>query len=227
MANIIDVIATPRTATSGALNKLRKSGQTPAVIYGKGFENQSVQVDTRTFTKIIDNSASDNILVNLQIGGKSQLALVQEVQHNHLKGGIIHVDFHAVKEDEEIHAKVVVIAKGEPAGLKFGGNFELVHHEIEVLCLPKDLPETITIDVSALNIGDSMHIREINFPAGVRPSHHGDEVLAVVQAPKQEEEKPAAAAAAAAPAAGAAAPAAGAAAPATKAADAKAAPAKK
>jgi large subunit ribosomal protein L25 len=222
MAQITDVSATPRTTTGGALNKLRKSGFTPAIVYGKGFENQNVQVETKTFTKIIDSSASDNILVNLQIGDKKQLALVQEVQHDHLKGGIIHVDFHAVKEDEEIHAHVLVEIKGVAAGAKFGGNVELLHHDLEVRCLPKDLPEKISVDVTALNIGDALHIRELTLPAGVRAKLDGNVVVVVVQAPK-EEVAATPAAAAAAPAAGAAAPAAGAA----KAADTKAAPAKK
>ncbi len=203
MANIIDVSASPRTATGGKLNQLRKSGFTPAIVYGKGFENQNVQVETKTFTKIIDGSSSDNILVNLQIDGKSQLALVQEVQHDHLKGGIIHVDFHAVKEDEEIHASVLVETKGEPAGAKFGGMMDLLHHELQVKCLPKDLPEKILADVSGLNIGDALHVSELTLPAGVTSLLDGNVVLVVIHAPKQEEPTPAAAAAAKADAKGA------------------------
>ena len=187
MANIIDVSASPRTATGGKLNQLRKSGFTPAIVYGKGFENQNVQVETKTFTKIIDGSSSDNILVNLQIDGKSQLALVQEVQHDHLKGGIIHVDFHAVKEDEEIHASVLVETKGEPAGAKFGGMMDLLHHELQVKCLPKDLPEKILADVSGLNIGDALHVSELTLPTGVTSLLDGNVVLVVIHAPKQEE----------------------------------------
>lgn len=220
MANIIDVSATLRTAVgSGAVNRLRKAGSIPAVVYGKGRDNQNIQVDTKTFTKVIFGSASDNILVNLQIDGAKQLALVQEVQHDHLKGGITHVDFHAIKEDEEIHAAVPVTLIGEAAGAKFGGMLELLLHSVEVRCLPKDLPEKIIADVSHLNVGEGIHISDLKLPEGVRAKLDGHVIVAHVEKPKVEEAAPAAtpaadakadpkAAAKAAPAAKAAAPAA-------------------
>lgn len=214
MANIIDVSANLRTATgTGAVNRLRKSGAIPAVVYGRGRDSLNVQVDSRSFTKIINHSASDNILVNLQIDSGTQLALVQEVQHDHIKGGIIHVDFHAVNESEDIHAAVPVELVGEAAGLKFGGLLELLVHALEVHCLPKDLPEKITVDVAHLNVGDSVHINEITLPAGVSTRLEGSIIVAHIAAPKVEEAAPAAPAAdakgakAAAPAAAKAAPA--------------------
>jgi len=220
MANIIDVSATLRTAVgTGAVNRLRKAGSIPAVVYGKGRDNQNIQVDTKTFTKVIFGSASDNILVNLQIDGAKQLALVQEVQHDHLKGGITHVDFHAIKEDEEIHAAIPVVLLGEAAGAKFGGMLELLLHNLEVRCLPKDLPEKITIDISHLNVGEGVHISDLKLPEGVRAKLDGHVIVAHVEKPKVEEAAPAAAAADAKAdpkAAGKAAPAAKAAAPAAK-----------
>lgn len=217
MANIIDISASPRTAVGSGLNKLRKSGFTPAVVYGKGIENKNVQLETKPFTKILNTSSSDNILVNLDIGGSKQLALVQDVSHDHLKGGILHVDFHAIKEDEEIHAHVPMQLLGEPAGAKFGGMLELLHHSVQVHCLPKDLPEKLTADVSHLNVGESIHVRDLKLPEGVRIKMDASIVIALVEEPKVEE--------VAAPAAAAAAPAAGA--KAAPAAAAKAAPAKK
>ncbi len=215
MANIIDVTANPRNASgSSAVNRLRKSGSIPAVVYGHGRDNVKVQVDTRIFTKIINNSASDNILVNLQIGDDRQLALVQEVQHDHIKGGIIHVDFHAVNENEDIHAGVPVELYGEAAGLKFGGLLELLVHTLEVHCLPKDLPEKIRVDVTHLKVGDAVHVSELQLPAGVSMRIDGGVIVAHVSEPKVEEATPAAAADA--KAADAKAPAAKAAAPAAK-----------
>jgi len=220
MAKIIAVSATLRTAVgTGAVNRLRKAGSIPAVVYGKGRDNQNIQVDTKTFTKVIFGSASDNILVNLQIDGAKQLALVQEVQHDHLKGGITHVDFHAIKEDEEIHAAIPVVLFGEAAGAKFGGMLELLLHNLEVRCLPKDLPEKITIDISHLNVGEGVHISDLKLPEGVRAKLDGHVIVAHVEKPKVEEAAPAAAAADAKvdpKAAGKAAPAAKAAAPAAK-----------
>lgn len=216
MANIIDVSANIRTATgTGAVNRLRKSGAIPAVVYGRGRDNLNVQLDSRSFTKIINHSASDNILVNLQIDSGNQLALVQEVQHDHIKGGIIHVDFHAVNENEDIHAAVPVELVGEAAGLKFGGLLELLVHALEVHCLPKDLPEKIQIDVAHLKVGDAIHVSEVTLPKGVSTRIDGSVIVAHLVEPKVEEAAPAAAPAA--DAKGGKAPAA----------DAKAAPAKK
>lgn len=225
MAKILDLIAQPRSVNgTAAVNRLRKSGNTPAVVYGRKTPPTNVQVDTKIFTKILQNSASDNILVSLKLSSGEQLALVQEVQHDHLKGGITHVDFHAIAMDEEIHAEVPVETVGEAPGVKFGGLIEAIHHSLEVRCLPKDLPEHITIDVSHLNVGESVHVGEIKLPEGVRAKLAADVVIVSCVEPKVEAEpEPSAAAAAAKPAAGAkaAAPAAKAAAPAAKAAPAK------
>jgi len=209
MAKILDLVAQPRTVSgTGAVKRLRNSGSTPAVVYGRKVAPLNVQVDTKTFTKILQGSASDNILVSLKLENGEQLALVQEVQHDHLKGGITHVDFHAIAMDEEIHAEVPVEVVGESPGLKFGGLVEAIHHTVEVRCLPKDLPEHITVDVSSLELGKSIHVGEIKFPEGVRPKLGADVVVVMCVEPKVEAEpEPAAAAAAvkAAPAAKAAA----------------------
>jgi large subunit ribosomal protein L25 len=228
MAKILDLNAEPRTAAGfRAVNRLRKAGNVPAALYGRKTAPAQLQVHGKTFSKLLESSASDNILVSLKIAGGAadQLALVQEVQHDYLKGGILHIDFHAVAHDEEIHAHVPVTVAGEAPGVKFGGLVEVIHHDLEVRCLPKDLPETITIDVSALQLNGSIHVGEIKLPEGVRTRLGADVVIVHCSEPKVEAEPEPAAAAAAAPAAGAAAkPAAGAAAPAAAA---KAAPAKK
>lgn len=206
MAKILDLVAQPRTVSgTGAVKRLRNTGSTPAVVYGRKVAPLNVQVDTKTFTKILQGSASDNILVSLKLENGEQLALVQEVQHDHLKGGITHVDFHAIAMDEEIHAEVPVEVVGEAPGLKFGGLVEAIHHTLEVRCLPKDLPERISVDVSSLELGKSIHVGEINFPEGVRPKLAADVVVVMCEEPKVEAEpEPAAAAAAAAKAAPAA-----------------------
>jgi len=122
------------------------------------------------------------------------------VQHDALKGHVLHVDFHAVKADEKLHAEIPVVTAGEPAGVKnFGGILEISMHAIEVECLPKDLPDLITIDVSALNVGDGIHVKDIQFPAGVTSRVDGDLTVVRVAAPTVEAEPaPAADAAAAA-----------------------------
>ena len=228
MAKILDLQAEVRTQSgTGAVKRMRKAGTIPAAVYGRKVKASNIQVHGKTFSKLLEGSASDNILVSLKIAGvaEDQLALVQEVQHDYLRGGILHIDFHAVAADEEIHANVPVVTVGEAKGQKQGGMVEAIHHEIEVRCLPKDLPESIQIDVTHLEVGQGVHVREINFPEGVSCHLGGDVVIVMCEEPKVEVEpepvaaaaapaagaKPAAGAAAAAPAAGAK-PAAGAAA---------------
>lgn len=205
MAKILDLQAEPRTQSgTGAVKRMRKAGNIPAALYGRKVKPSNIQVHGKTFSKLLEGSASDNILVSLKItGAEDQLALVQEVQHDYLRGGILHIDFHAVAADEEIHANVPVTTTGEAKGQKFGGLVEAIHHEIEVRCLPKDLPEAIEIDVSSLELGQAIHVSEIAFPAGVTPRLAGDVVIVMCVEPKVEAEPEPAAAAAAAPAAGA------------------------
>ena len=226
MAKILDLQAEVRTASGTSVAKrMRKAGNIPAALYGRKVKASNIQVHGKTFSKLLEGSASDNVLVSLKIAGiaEDQLALVQEVQHDYLRGGILHIDFHAVAADEEIHANVPVTMVGIAKGLKQGGLVEAIHHEIEVRCLPKDLPESIQIDVTNLEVGKGIHVGEITFPAGVTCRLGTDVVIVMCEEPKVEvEPEPTAAAAATAakPAAGAkaaaAAPAAAAAKPAAK-----------
>ncbi|MCF7790015.1 MAG: 50S ribosomal protein L25 [Prosthecobacter sp.] len=210
MAKILDLQAEVRTQSgTAAVKRMRKAGNIPAALYGRKVKPSSIQVHGKTFSKLLAGSASDNILVSLKIAGEDQLALVQEVQHDYLRGGILHIDFHAVAADEEIHANVPVAMIGEAKGQKQGGMMEAIHHEIEVRCLPKDLPESIEIDVTHLEVGQGVHVSEIKFPEGVTCHLGGDVVIVMCEEPKVEvEPEPTAAAAPAAgakPAAGAAA----------------------
>ena len=119
------------------------------------------------------------------------------MQHEPLSGAIVHVDFHAVKMDEMLHTSVPVEPTGEPNGVKnFGGMLEQSLRSLEIECLPKDLPELVTVDVSALNVGDSLHVKDIALPAGVTAQDDADLTVFLVAAPTVVEE----------PAAGAAAP---------------------
>lgn len=225
MAKILDLSAQPRSAAGTvSVRRLRKTGRIPAVVYGKKHENKNLELDSKTFAKLLQASSSDNILVNLKIEGEAaeSLALVQEVQHDYLRGGILHVDFHAVAADEEIHAGVPVILKGVELAEKKGGMLEHILHTLEVRCLPKDLPEMLTLDVSSLELNHSKHVSDLTLPEGVSTKIDSHVVVAVLKEPKVEEAPvvavaaegaaaaPAAGAAPAAPAAGAKAPAAGA-----------------
>ena len=178
------------------VKKLRASGRVPAVIYGRQTQPQSLEVTVKDLKNLIHHSASENILVDLSITGDARpnrLVLVQEVQHHVLSGQALHVDFHEVAENEKVTILVPVESVGEPAGVKTGGGvLEHVLHKLKVRALPKDLPEVISIDVSMLEIGKSIHIGDIVPPAGVEIL--GDKHISVlaVAAPITEAEEAAA-----------------------------------
>ncbi|MBI1839980.1 MAG: 50S ribosomal protein L25 [Verrucomicrobia bacterium] len=193
--------AYPRTALRhGGVKKLRDTGRVPAVIYGRIAQPQPLEVDKKEIDNLIHHSLSENVLVDLAVpldtARPKRLALVQEVQHHPLSGKVLHVDFHEVAENELVTITVPVEPTGEAVGVKTGGGtLEHVLHKLKVRALPKNLPEIIQIDVSALEVGKSVHIGEITPPAGVELL--GDKKLPVfaVAAPITEAQEEATAAA--------------------------------
>lgn len=175
-----------------AVRKLRQQGLIPATIYGGKEQPLSLHLAGRDIQKLLSHAVGENILVELEIddaGTKTnRLALIQEVQHHPLRRDVLHVDFHAVKMDEKITAAIPVEPTGEANGVKnFGGLLEQSVRALEVECLPRDLPEMITVDVSALNIGDSIHVKDIPLPDGVTAVDDADLTVFIVAAPKVEE----------------------------------------
>jgi large subunit ribosomal protein L25 len=162
-----------------SVKKLRASGQVPAVIYGATYQATNLQVGARQIHDVLAHATGEQMLVELEIAGEkgatSKLALIQSVQHHAVRGDILHVDFHAVSENEKLHAHVVVETTGESVGVKtYGGLLVMMLHSVEVECLPKDLPERILVDVSSLNVGGAIHLRDLNLPAGVHYRGDGD-----------------------------------------------------
>ena len=184
--------AAVRTVTgSGRLNQLRRDGWLPSVMYGLGATNNNLQIKSRSFGDLLAHSTSENILVNLDIEGLgNSLAFLQAVQHDPLTGAPIHADFLAIDENTEITAHVPLHVEGECIGLKSGGLLEHIVHSMEIRCLPNDLPDHLVADISALEVGTSLHIGELTFPAGVRPTHAADVVVVHIAKPKVVEEVP-------------------------------------
>ena len=179
MATKTSLKAAPRARTgSGRLNQMRREGWLPSVIYGRGTENLNLKVDAKTFAEVIAHSSSENILVNLEIEGQgTKLAFLQAIQHDPLSGNALHADFLAIDDKTEITAHIPAHLHGEAPGVKAGGVIEQYVHAIEIICLPDALPETIDIDVSKLEMGQSIHLGDIQYPAGVRPTHAADVVV--------------------------------------------------
>jgi len=180
-----------------ALKALRRSGQVPGVLYGKTKENpvrsRAISIDAKKLASVLHSSTSENVLVDVELtdgqGAKvdSHLAILLDVQHHPLEDYIIHIDLHEIVQDEILHAEVPVVSEGEPAGVKNGGGLlETMLRTIRVACLPRDLPDLITVDVSHLEIGKSVHVSELKLPAGVTVSNPPELPVFSVFAPKEE-----------------------------------------
>src|SRR5437588_10859584 len=140
---------------------------------------------------MMSHASGENVLVELEIAGEksNRTALVQEVQHSPVRGDILHIDFHAISMDETIQAEVPLEPIGVPNGVKnFGGLLEQSLRALAIECLPRDLPDRITVDVSQLHIGDSIHLRQIQLPSGVTAKVQPDLTAFSVVAPVVEEE---------------------------------------
>ncbi len=192
MAKQVKLSAARRTATGrSAVRKIKAQGAVPAIIYGGKNKPEALQVSKRDISLMLSHASGENILVELEIEGEKagRLALVQEVQHAPLGGDILHIDFHAVSMNEMIEADVPLEPTGTAEGVKtFGGLLEQNLRSLEIECLPRDLPDVITVDVSHLNIGDSIHVRELPLPHGVTTRVPADLTVFSVLAPTVEEE---------------------------------------
>jgi len=193
----VALTAYPRTlARRTGVKKLRAAGRVPAVIYGRLNQPQNLEINAKDLENLIHHSVSENVLVDLSVTGDpkpKRLALVQEVQHHVLSGEVLHVDLHEVAENEKVTIMVPVETTGEAVGVKTGGGvLEHVLFKIKARALPKDLPEVITVDVSHLEIGQSIHLGEIQPPTGVEIL--GDKKVSVISvaAPITEAEEAAA-----------------------------------
>ena len=194
MAQQVKLKAQKRTLVGrNAVKKIKEKGLVPGVIYGSQAEPMTLQIDARELTTVLAHASSEHVLVELEIvdGSESthRLALIQEVQHHPLKRALVHVDFHAVSATEKITSEVPIEAVGEALGVRtFGGLLEYSLRTLEVECFPQDLPDIVRIDVSNLNIGESLHVRDIQLPSGVEAINDDDLTVVSVVASRVGEE---------------------------------------
>ena len=148
----------------GPAKKLRSTGRIPAVIYGQGEQTVPLTLDGKAFHTILHSHHGENVIFEIQIPGRKTglKAILREVQHEPVTGEILHVDFQHISMTKKITVQVPVSLVGSPDGVKNkGGILEHILHELEVECLPTDIPEHIEVDVSPLDVGDSIHVRDI------------------------------------------------------------------
>jgi large subunit ribosomal protein L25 len=183
----LKLVAERREGTGkGVARKLRAAGRVPAIVYGRGMEPIPVSVDAKELYHVLHRGGA-NVLLDLVVDGKSHLALPREVQRDHIHNRFVHVDFLAVSRTERITVSVPIQVVGESVGVKAGGVLE--HHlwEVEVECLPGDVPETIPVDVSALAVGDSLRVGDLVAPEGAEIVSSPDELVLAVVPPQARE----------------------------------------
>jgi large subunit ribosomal protein L25 len=222
------------TQGKGASRRLRHEGKVPAILYGGHSEARKLALNHQKLLIMLDNERFYSTILNLKVGDQTQAAILKDVQRHPFKNAIVHVDFQRVEDNQKIRMNIPLhfIGASVSPGVKTqGGMVSHMRNEVEVSCLPKDLPEFVEVDLSGLSINESIHLSQLKLPAGVELLALAKEDSAVVAIHSPRAEEPEAAAAAAAGAAdGAAAAAPAAAADAKKAEPAKAdakAPAKK
>ena len=165
--------------------ELRKAGMIPGVVYGKGIkDNVNVSVNLKEFLALL--KTGDRIL-DLVIDGSPMQALIKAVQHGTYDHEILHVDFRAVSANEVIEIELEIEVAGEAPGIAAGGMLEQNLHHVSARCLPKDLPEKVVVDVSALNIGDILYVEDLPKIAGVEYLFHGNPAVVSCHQPRGEE----------------------------------------
>ena len=160
----------------GVARKLRATGKVPGTLYGRGIDPVTLAVDARELTHLIhDNGA--NVLIDLEVDSQTHLTLARALDRDPVRGTILHVDFLKIAHDQTIKIDVPIHIEGESHGVKEGGVLE--HHlwQLHVECLPGNVPESITVDVTPLGIGEAFHVGDITPPHGVTVLTSVDEII--------------------------------------------------
>ena len=169
------------------LRKLRMEGNFPAIVYGNNVENSTIYVNNAEFIKTI-REVGRNGVISLKYGGSKQNVILNDYQEDTLKNEIIHADFLAIDLSAEMDADVHVELTGDAAGVKDGGVLQQPMHEISVTAKPNDIPESIKVDISSLQVGEAVTIGDIRSDYSVAINHEDDQTIASILAPRQEEE---------------------------------------
>lgn len=181
-----------KDAGKGAARTHRREGRIPAILYGHGEDSVSLTVDRNELDRLVHSISIENTIVDLDVDGGGYKVLIREIQRHPVRHDFLHVDFFHVAMDEKIHLEIPVVVVGTAEGVKNkGGILDHQLREIEVYCLPGNIPEKIEVDVSALDIGDSIHVSDLDLP-DVEVETDLDRtvvsVLAPTVAPEPEEE---------------------------------------
>ncbi len=172
--------------------KLRNQGLIPAIIYGPGSEPVPLAVKANELKRVLYRYRGEQILFNLTLednGSTTQkMALVKELQYHPVTDEILHVDFYEISMEREVEVEVPIELVGKAKGVEAGGHLQQLLHTMTVACLPGAIPDKIQVDVSGLEIGDVLHVRDLTPPEGVRYLDNPDEPVVTILAPEEAEE---------------------------------------
>lgn len=190
MSNV-ELNVTQREASGkGVARKLRADGQVPAVVYGKGMEPCAISFDEKALETVLSGEGGWNTLITLKgpasVDGK--VVVVKDLDRHPLRRDMVCADFHAIDLNKKGTFMVPVVPVGKSEGEKMGGTLQLIRHELEVVCLPTAVPQSIEINVEALNIGDVVHVEEIPAPEGAEIPFDVNFTVLTVKGIKEEEE---------------------------------------
>ena len=175
---------------SASSRRLRAKGSLPGVVYGGKNEAQCVELETHAIEQVLHHHSSESILLDIELEGEGVTAvLIKEVQHHPVTGALVHVDLQRVSANKPIQVEVPLELKGEPEGVKAGGLLDHVQHAIVIEALPGDMVECIEVDVSALEIGQALHVSDVQVDNKLTILTDGEQIVAAVAAPKVVEEE--------------------------------------
>lgn len=166
----------------GPAGRLRRAGRIPAVMYGHQ-STTALSVEAREFYKAFQ-TVSESQLVDLKVGDASHQVLIKDYTEDIRTGNVLHIDFYEVEAGRKLRTHIAVELTGSPQGVRMGGVLEHSLYELEIECLPKDLPENLSIDISSLETGESVHVRDIPVPEGVKVLNNPDQTIASITLPR-------------------------------------------
>jgi large subunit ribosomal protein L25 len=177
------------TVGKGAARKLRTAGSIPAVIYGHGREPQPLAINTYSLERLLEKISYRTTVIELDLGTVTAKTLIREIQRHPFKKLILHVDFQELVAGEKVTVSVPLVFIGIPEGVRTGGGIlDQVMHELEITVDPSSIPNHIDVDVTALTIGHSLHVRDVKMPEGVEVLDAEDATVCVCSIPKAVEE---------------------------------------
>ncbi|MEA3420244.1 MAG: 50S ribosomal protein L25 [Acidobacteriota bacterium] len=172
-----------------ASRRLRKEGKLPAVLYGKDIQNVSLILDKKDIFAVLKSETGENTIFKVSFDSKKKNAMIKEFQKDPVTDELLHADLILIAMDEVVNITIPLVLIGEAVGVKAEGGFvDFVNREVEVECLPKDIPENIEIDISDLHLHQSSKVEALSPPEGVTITTDGQSVIVLIEAPSKEEE---------------------------------------